>query len=351
MPASSSTSSSDPVRRGVATFLAGVVLTLLPYELLVRRSEARWGKSVANTVMPRSATPKVDAFANSLAAGEQFETIVIGNSRAEYGLRPDLLEAAGYGRTYNLGMSGIPPTTGFELLEMTAVRPRRLIVTVSPIDFTALAHRRGAKVLAHAQEKFGARDATSSSPSERLTQATRDAFRALLHSSAPDRRRTPAQWLEFFRDGGDVLRFLNNSDAVGDPRLVWIRGYMGQQREGNPAVILGPALWNIPAEYRREAPPYLAALTRAVHELQQRGVEITLLRLPAPHPTLESENRETTFRDDMQAVARSLNVRYIDATTLMPPGFERDASQFFDTNHLRVHGSVIATQRIVAAMR
>jgi hypothetical protein len=319
--------------------------------MLVRRAEARWGKSVANIVMPRSATPKVDAFANSHAAGERFETFVLGDSRAEYGLRPDLLEAAGFGRTYNLGITGIPPSTGIEILKTAGVRPRRVIVAVAPIDFTALAHRRAAKVRAHMREKFGRGRETSPSPTERLTDGTRDAVRALLHSSTPERRRTPAQWLELIRHDGDVLEFLNNSDAVGDQNMIWMHGYIGKLRDGDPAIVLGPAYWNIPAEYQRESRQYLAALTAALRELQQSGVEVMLVRIPVPQPILESENRQTTFRDDMNAMARALNVRYVDATTLMPAGFERDASQYFDTNHLNARGGLTATKRIAAALR
>src|SRR5256885_8819966 len=142
MPANSSTSSSERsfVRVACLSFALLLAATAVPYELLVRRAEARYGMLYTNFVAPRSS--KIDALVRNLGEGEHYTAYALGTSRTEEDVRSDVIGAA-IGPAFNLGMGGSSLLSGFEVLELLDVRPSLVIAGVSPMDFTALAVRQG----------------------------------------------------------------------------------------------------------------------------------------------------------------------------------------------------------------
>src|SRR5581483_22836 len=130
------------VRVALTAFAAAFVTLLLPYEIVVRASEHRYGIRRANICMPRSLTPKLDSFLTDVANGIRYETYIVGTSRVEASLRPDVLDAS-LGRSYNAGFGGVSSIATMELFEHLGLHPAHLIVGVSPMDFTPLGIRRG----------------------------------------------------------------------------------------------------------------------------------------------------------------------------------------------------------------
>src|SRR5258708_38050926 len=106
MPTNSSTSSSEHFFVPVAavTFALVLVVLTVPYELLVRKAEARYGIRRTNVVSPHTASPKIDALVRDLSAGRHYAVYALGTSRTAEGIRSDVIDAVG--PTFNLGMGG-----------------------------------------------------------------------------------------------------------------------------------------------------------------------------------------------------------------------------------------------------
>src|SRR5581483_3230090 len=264
------------VRVALTAFAAAFVTLLLPYEIVVRASEHRYGIRRANICMPRSLTPKLDSFLTDVANGIRYETYIVGTSRVEASLRPDVLDAS-LGRSYNAGFGGVSSIATMELFEHLGLHPAHLIVGVSPMDFTPLGIRRGLPGIVRADQllKPGAIEANG------LAAWSRRFVRTCIHASSPERRRNLGQWVELLRDRGNVLAFLNNEDATGPIADVPRGGYSRSDRIASAEQILQGEWGNIPDEYRggRTALfPHMAAL---IERFRQQGTTVILVRVPS----------------------------------------------------------------------
>jgi len=345
MRTNSSTSSSESA---VVAFAAVLAVLLVPYELLVRRSEAIYGVRRSNVVMPLSLSPKIDALVSDLAAGERYPTYVIGTSRVEEGVRSDVIDAVA-GPTFNLAMSGASSLTGLEVIETLKLRPSLIVVGVSPMDFTDMSMRRGAVAVRGAHDSivsFGRPDLAERGPAATARAATY----ALLHGASPSRRRNLGQWLDLLRLRGDLLKYINNADAVAAQEDVWVRGFSGVPRISTPAQFreLQPA--NITSEYLDGHAPLYAQLQSAVARQRARGTQVVFVRLPlAPEPRAIED--ATGFDGDIRALAARCGVRYIDGRTLVSDAFIHDRRNFVDGGHLNVSGATQFSRALAAALR
>jgi hypothetical protein len=344
MRTNSSTSSSE----SVIAFVALLAVLLVPYELLVRRSEARYGVRRSNVVMPLSLSPKIDALVNDLAAGERYPTFIVGTSRVEEGVRSDAIDGVA-GPAFNLAMSGASALTGFEVIETLKLRPSLIIAGISPMDFTDMSMRRGVVAIRGAHDSivsFGRPDLAERGPAATARAATY----ALLHGATPNRRRNLGQWLDLLRLRGDLLKFVNNADAVAEQEDVWVRGFSGVPRIATPSQFreLQPA--NITSEYRDDHAPLFAQLQAAVARQRARGTAVVFVRLPlAPEPRALED--ATGFDADIRALAARCGVRYIDGRTLVSDAFIHDRRNFVDGGHLNVSGATQFSRALAAALR
>ncbi len=339
---------SDPprfvTRFSLTAFAAALVILLVPYEWMVRVSEQKYGSTSSKTALPRSLAPKIDVFVEDLQRGRRFATLVGGTSRAECGIRPDILGDAGFGPAYNLAVSGSSSLAVFRIARAAHVRPARLVVSVSPLDLMVV----GAKNADRAVERARTALAAAREPWTPAS-AIRDATWAMLRGAAPDRHRSIGQWLELYRDGGDVLKFLNNDEAIRVSSNVSIAGYSAPKSIASTAVF-STARRGTQA-YMRDRPAILAAFRDEITSSRAEGTEITLVRIPTGAVTRRFEDRETTFDTDMRAFAGGLGLCFIDGRDLVGEEFTADRRNFSDPDHLNYAGSTEFTRALVKALR
>src|SRR3954471_11069775 len=206
MPTNSSTSDSERRFVPVAALSFAVLIGALTvsYELLVRRSEARYGMRRANVVSPLSASPKIDALVSDLAAGVHYSAYAIGTSRTEEGIRSDEIDRAA-GLTFNLGMSGASILCGFEVLDLLDERPALLLVGVMPMDFTMTGVRQGNVPLRLARDSIASLHRRPELVERGPAATARNMTYGLLHGASPVRRRSLGQWFDLVQMRGDLL--------------------------------------------------------------------------------------------------------------------------------------------------
>ena len=348
MQTNSSTSASEPAftRSAVAAFAGALALLLIPYEGLVRRAEHVYGTARANIVVPRTLSPKVDSFIADLKAGVRYPVLAVGTSRVEASIRPDILDPH-LGSMYNLGLGGCSSIATLEFIERLGLRPSRLVVGVSPMDFTPLGIRRGEKAIARARESLS----RSEGGTERGAAGwCRAVTYSLLHSATPERRRSLGQWLELWRDHGTLLAFLNNEDATGAAGGTSTHGYVRLVNIAMPDQI-GQGEWsNIPAEYESGRPDLFPRLAAVLRRFRARGADVTLLRIPTTLGVRRSEDDDTRFDADIRAFSRRFEVPYIDGLTLVGPAFVSDRRNFSDAEHVNDTGALRFSRMLVTAL-
>jgi hypothetical protein len=328
-----------------ASFALVLAALTVPYELLVRTSEARYGMKRATLVPPRSR--KIDVLAGQLAAGERYSIYAIGTSRTEEGIRSDVIAGAAGKPTFNLGMGGSSLLAGFEVLELLGEKPSLIIAGVTPMDFTDTGMKQGAASIRMAHDaiaNLGRQKTEERGPAV----VARSLTYTLLHGAAPLRRRTLGQWAELGEMHGDVLKFLNNADAVATHEEIWIHGFLGVPRVATPERFreLRPA--STPGEYREEHEPPYTRLQEAVTRLRSRGAAVVFVRLPLA-PTPRQIEDAAGFDRDIQTAAARCGVPYIDGNALMGEAFTHDRRNFVDGGHLNVTGAT-AFSRALAPM-
>jgi hypothetical protein len=351
MPTSSSTSGSERLFVPVAAVSFALVLCALTvsYELLVHRSEARYGIRRTNVVVPDSLSPKIDALVSDLAAGKHYAVYALGTSRTEEGIRSDVIESAVGRPTFNLGMSGSSLLAGFEVLDLLNERPSLIIVGVTPMDFTVAGVGQGNVTIRLARDSIAS--LRGPGMEERgPAAAARSMTYTLLHGAAPNRRRSLGQWFDLFRMHGDLLKFINNADAGARQENLWIRGFVGVPRVATPERFreLLPSI--TPSDYIQDHEPLYARLQEAVARQRSRGTEVVFVRLPlAPVPRQLED--AAGFDRDIRAAAARCNVRYIDGRALMGDAFINDRGNFVDGGHLNVPGATEFSRALAAALR
>jgi hypothetical protein len=338
MNSSTSASERASVRIALTAFVCGVAALLVPYEMLVRTSERVYGVRPANIVMPRTLSPKIDQIINDFDQGVRYATIAVGTSRMEWSLRPDVVEAS-LGPTYNAGCGGISSVVMLEFLHRLGPQPQRLIVSVSPLDFTQIEVRQAERGIG--LSRLTSPESENHSVNGRGPAAwSRTAVRAVLHSSSPERRRNLGQWLELFRDHGSVLAFLNNQDATGAINGMARHGYRPAMNIATPEQIFQPRPAMIADDYRSASGTLFPRFAAALRSFQQRGTTVTLVRLPTGIGTRRAEDAETTFDGDMRELSRACGVSYIDSSALMGAAFSTDRRDFSDSEHLNSAGAL-----------
>lgn len=329
---------------GAAFALVLGALTLA-YELLVRQSEERYGVTRADVAAP--SLPKLEVLARDLAEGHHYDVYAIGTSRTEEGIRSDVV-AATLGPTFNIGMGGSSLLSGFELLDLIDEKPALVIAGVTPMDFTVVGVKQGTGAVRRARDSIASLHRPKLE--ERGPAATaRAATYAVLHGAAPLRKRNLGQWYERFRLRGDVLKFLNNADAVSTQNHLWIRGYLGVPNIATAETFAQLRPSSTPAEYVEEHEPFYARLHDAVTRQRARGSAIVFVRLPtAPIPRQLED--AAGFDRDIRAAAAREGVRYIDGRELMGEAFVRDPRNFADGGHLNIAGATAFSRALAAAL-
>lgn len=331
-------------RHVIAAFAITIAALLIPYEILVRMSERRYGVRRAKVAMPRTLSPKVDSFLADFESGVRYAAYATGTSRTEAAVRPDVLDPV-LGSTFNLGFGGTSSIATLEFLERLHLYPKHLIVGVSPMDFTALGVQRGEKGIARAQWGAGVPHSAEIGGSP-LADYTREAFYSVLHSARPARRRNLGQWLELSRDGGEVLAFLNNEDATGPPIRTYARGYVLLKVIAPPDVITAGQWSTLPGEYASGHRVLLARMAALIRRFRERGTDVTLVRLPTALGVRRSEDAQTSFDADV----RTLDAHYIDGFALMGEAFATDHRNFADAEHLNGRGALQFSAALARAM-
>lgn len=351
MPTNSSTSASERRFGRVAALSFAVVIVVLtvPYELLVRESEARYGVRRANVVSPLSASPKIDALVSDLAAGIHYSTYALGTSRTEEGIRSDELDRVA-GLTYNLGMSGGSILSGFEVLDLLDERPALVLVGVMPMDFTMTGVRQGSVPIRLAHDSIASLHRRPEAVEHGPAAAARATTYALLHGASPARRRSLGQWFDLWKMHGDLLKFLNNADAVARQDNLWIRGFLGVRLVATPENFRQLRPSTIPAEYIEDHGPLYARLEEAVARQRSRGSEIVFVRLPIATVARGLEDA-TGFDRDIRAAAARYGVRFIDGNELMGDAFIHDRNNFVDGGHLNADGATMFSRALADILR
>src|SRR5260221_1550306 len=72
MPSSTSASERMFGRSALVAFLGALIVTLLPYEALVRAAERRWGVNPARIAPRQTGAPNIDKFLEDVAAGLEY---------------------------------------------------------------------------------------------------------------------------------------------------------------------------------------------------------------------------------------------------------------------------------------
>ncbi len=329
------------------TFALVLGALTVSYELLVRRSEALYGIRRTNVVSPHSPSPKIDALVSDLAAGQHYDVYALGTSRTEEGIRSDVIDSVG--PTYNLGMSGSSSLSGFEVLDLLNERPSLIIVGVTPMDFTITGMRQGAIGIRLARDSIASLRGVEMEERGPAASA-RSMTYALLHGAALHRRRSLGQWLDLFRMHGDLLKFINNADAVAKQEDLWIRGFLGVPRVATPEHFRELRPGYIPNEYSEDHEPLYARLAEVVAWQLSRGTEVVFVRMPlAPVPRQLED--AVGFDRDIRVMAAHCGVRYIDGQALVGNGFIDDRRNFVDGGHLNVAGATRFSRALAAALR
>lgn len=340
---SSSTSAFD--RIAIATFVCVFAALVVPYECAVRASERVYGVRRANIVMPRTLSPKIDGFMSDVDNGIRYATYAVGTSRMEWGLRPEFVDRA-LGPTYNFGIGGISSIVALELFHKIGLRPRRILVSVSPFDFTKVSIAQGERGVSLAKFPAPAGQSDGRGP----TAWTRAMFLSVLHASSPARRRNLGEWFELIRDRGNILAFLNNEDATGPLTISGLRGYRFSNAVAPPEVFASPRRTDIFAEYQDERPQHFDRMQRNVEFFKAASVEVVLVRMPTGIAVRRSEDAITTFDADMRALARACGVRYIDGSAIVEKSFPFVRRNFSDAEHLNATGAATFSRALAAAL-
>lgn len=334
MPSSTSASEQTFARGAVAAFVVTLALVLVPYEALVRAAERKWGLEPARIAPRQTGVPHIDMFLEDVAAGVRYRNIAVGTSRVENGIAPEAIDPIA-GRTYNLGLGLGSSLAAMELLESMHIQPERLIVGVSPMDFTR-------RALDHGRREIAQRHvAAVLEPERALDRWTREAMYEALHSATPARRRNLGQWLQLRRDGGEVLAFVNNEDATAKPDTRQTHGFYPMAKViAEEGFLHGGQRESVLADYASQRPEVAPLFIAAVRRLRARGVDVVLLHMPTTPAMRAAEASGTTFDRDIAAISSACGAPYVDGDALVGEAFTSDRFNFADNEHMSETGAL-----------
>ena len=210
------------------------------------------------------------------------------------------------------------------MLDRLGIHPARLIVGVSPMDFTLLGVKRGREGLVRADSLLTNTMAASRGPAA----WSRVALRACIHGSSPERKRNLGQWLELIRDRGSVLAFLNNEDATAPVRGGPADGYAAADRVASRKDFFQGEWGNIPGEYLGGHDALFARMAALIEHDRREGTNVILVRVPSSITVRRAEDRETSIDADLMRLSRTCGVSYIDGSSLMGRAFRKRSTQF-----------------------
>jgi hypothetical protein len=347
MPSSTSDSDRAFDRRAVVAFVCVLVALLVPYEALVRASERRFGVVRARFTDPKTISPRIDGFLADLDAGRRYDVIAVGTSRVQFSIRPDIL-APHFGRMQNLGIGGVSSVATLEWLEQLGLRPRLLLVSVSPMDLNPMGIVRGQR---HVQRAGTARRSRAGNRIEGPGDAARVATWTLLHGATEERHRNLTQWLELWRDGGDVLAFLNNEDATGPVTQGTTDGYTSTWRIATPGEMLDPLLRNVADEmlaHEHETAPRMIAV---IKRFRARGTRVVVIRIPTAIGIRRTEDADGMV-ERLRRIAEAGGAEHIDGLAIVGgEAFAADRRNFSDADHMNSTGAIRFSNALVSALR
>jgi hypothetical protein len=324
------------VRRALTAFAACFVLLLMPYEALVRAAERRYGVRPAE-IAPMST---IDIFLEELRSGTRFRILMVGTSRAEAGLRPDVFRPL-FGSAFNLGIAGSSSIPPLEFIDRLGLHPDRIIVGISPQDLSPRYVQRGEATIAEHDHR--ADTGLSEAAVRRLTYT-------LVHAATPERRRNAGQWLKLRADHGSALGFLNNGAATGPVVETHNHGYRPSSEVADPERF-DLIDWHVnPRDYLAHHAETVPHFVAAVRLFTGRGTKVTFVRLPASLTIRRYEETGTAFSEEAPLLARLCGVDYIDGAELMGKAFVLDRRNFSDTEHLNDHGALLFSQALAAKL-
>jgi hypothetical protein len=333
MPSSTSASNTF-VRGAVVAFVVTLLLVLVPYEALVRAAERKWGVEPARIAPRQTGVPHIDMFLEDVAGGVRYRNIAVGTSRVENGIAPEAIDPIA-GRTYNLGLGLGSSLAAMELLESMHIQPERLIVGVSPMDFTQ-------RALDHGRREIAQRHVAAVAVKEpMLDRSTREATYAVLHSATPERRRNLGQWLQLRREGGETLAFLNNEDATAKPDARQTHGFYPMAKViAEEGFLHGGQRESVLADYANQRAGVAPLFIAAVRRFRARGVDVVLLHMPTTPAMRAAEASGTTFDRDIVAIAEVCGVPYVEGNALVGETFTNDRFNFADNEHMNETGAL-----------
>jgi hypothetical protein len=345
----SSTSDSERAfdRRAVATFVCFLIALLMPYELLVRASERRYGVRRARIADPKTISPRVDGFLADLAAGRRYDTIAVGTSRVQFAIRPDIL-APHFGLTQNLGIGGVASTATLEWLEQLGLHPKLLLVSVTPMDLTPMAIVRGQRAVQRADNSRATKN------NNRITgpaDAARVATYSLLHGATEERHRNLGEWLQLWRGGGDVLAFLNNEDATGPVSNVTTDGYTASSRIASDADMQEPQLRNVADEMIAHEAETSSRLIAVIKRFRARGTRVVIVRIPTAIGIRRTEDASSVMDARLRSISEASGAQYIDGLALVGGNaFASDRWNFSDAEHMNSRGAMVFSRALVRVL-
>jgi len=345
----SSTSDSERAfdRRALIAFVCVLFALLVPYEALVRASERRYGVARARFPDPKTISPRIDGFLSDLDSGRRYDAIAVGTSRVQFAIRPDIL-APHTGPLQNLGIGGVSSIATLEWIEQLGLRPKLLLVSVSPMDLNPMGIVRGHR---HVQRAGSARRKRSTTEINGPADAARIATYALLHGASEERHRNLGQWLELWRDRGNVLAFLNNEDATGPVTTGTTDGYTASNRIASPDEMLEPQLRNLADEmiaHESETAPRLIA---AIKRFRARGTRVVVVRIPTAIGIRRTEDADGMV-ERVRRIAQASGAQLIDGLAIVGgDAFASDRRNFSDADHMNSTGAALFSKALVRALQ
>jgi hypothetical protein len=266
----------------------------------------------------------------------------------ESAIRPDLL-APHFGLTENLGIGGVSSTAILEWLEQLGLRPKLLIVSVTPMDLTPMAIVRGQRAV---QRASISREERASSSVTGPADAARIATYTLLHGATDERHRNLGEWLELIRDRGNVLAFLNNEGATGPVGIAATTdGYSPSSRIASLADMEEPQLGNVAAEMIAHEAETSARLVAVVKRFRARGTRVVIVRIPTAIGIRRTEDTSSGFDARVRRISAGSGAPYIDGLALVGgEAFARDRRNFGDAEHMNSRGAIAFSNALVRAL-
>ncbi|MFA9429691.1 hypothetical protein [Egicoccus sp. AB-alg2] len=320
--------------------LAVLLLALLLAACLAESAVRQAGDAVPTP--PTWGTTFTDAKVRQMQALGGVETVVLGSSIANGGLAPEALQRDGdTGPTYNAAIPGSGVTTWrlwSEQVVLPLLEPRRAVIGVSVRDFNDHQTDGG---YARLTESPGYQLATGSASTERRVEAWFAQRSDFVRKRSA--LREPAKVLAWSR--GEEVQGWTRPELLADGR------YDGfDDNRYNETERLDRSLREDVFVDYAPGPVNVTELTGLVRAAQERGIEVTVVRMPAMEERMVTrgllpETAVDGFDRALRAVTADTGAAYVDLSDL-----NDDEALFADYYHLREAGIRAVNQRVAQAL-